>query len=243
MLVGQSSPIVQKEATNLVGQSSPIVQKDSTNLVGQSSPIVQKTISHGQSGTIDLPEKNASAGQSGTIDLPEKNISAGLSGTIDIPEIYAPISEFKITKRHLPHWQNPGAFYFITAKSKDYIFSDEEKTIIYNAILFHNYKKYNLLEFVVMPDHFHIILQPINKDEFGFFSLSEINHSIKSYTAKIINKINQTHIDIWRNESYDRIIRNENELHKFQKYIYDNPVKKGLTANIFEYKWFYFENK
>jgi len=71
----------------LVGQSSPIVQKETTNLVGQSSSIVQKTISHGQSGTIDLPHnKDSFLCQSGTIDLPEKNNSAGLSGTIDIPE-------------------------------------------------------------------------------------------------------------------------------------------------------------
>ena len=69
--------------------------------------------------------------------------------------------------------------------------------------------------------------------------------AIKGYSAKQIikhlkyknpqKKINH----VFLSESFDRIIRNEIELTEKMIYIMNNPVKKGLTDDGYNYKWYY----
>ena len=59
----------------------------------------------------------------------------------------------------------------------------EAAKILQDTLLFHADKKYELYAWVIMPNHGHVLCKPING-----FSLPEIQHSIKSYSA---NKINQ----------------------------------------------------
>ena len=91
-----------------------------------------------------------------------------------------------------------------------------------------------------MPDHVHIVLKPLEFKRNEFYNLSEINHSIKSYSANEINKLeNQKKRIVWQHESWDRIIRNEEELLEKMNYILNNPIKRGLVENGYEYKWYY----
>jgi len=115
------------------------------------------------------------------------------------------ISDFKGYRRHLPHFQIPNSVYFITTKCKkfkhrnimvdrdgrptlDKALSKEERDIVMGAIKFLDEKKYILYGAVVMPDHFHTVIQPIKKSGEACFSITEIMHSIKSYTAHEIIK-------------------------------------------------------
>jgi hypothetical protein len=41
----------------------------------------------------------------------------------------------------------------------------------------------------------------------------------------------------WQHESYDHIIRNEDEFYRIWKYIDFNPVKAGLCNREQEWKW------
>ena len=83
-----------------------------------------------------------------------------------------------------------------------------------------------MFAFVVLSDHAHLILQPLKKDS-GYFSLSEIMHSIKSYSASIINKLeNRKGRTLWLNESYDRIIRNEIDYWEKVNYIIQNNTEQ-----------------
>ena len=45
---------------------------------------------------------------------------------------------------------------------------------------------------------------------------------------------------IWQKESFDRIIRNQKELLEKVNYMLNNPVKKGLTVDSWEYHGWYF---
>jgi putative transposase len=65
--------------------------------------------------------------------------------------------------------------------------SEVERQILFDAILFHKEKKYDLIAAVVMPDHFHLLLKPLPKGA-GYYSLNEIFHSIKSFSAQQIRK-------------------------------------------------------
>jgi REP element-mobilizing transposase RayT len=153
-------------------------------------------------------------------------------------DIYKEIEEFKKTRRNLPHWQSPGSTYFVTSRSNNRIFSESEKDIIFSAIKFLDKKKYFLYAVVVMPDHIHILFQPIAKkssgSSFSYFSLLEIMHSIKSFTAHQIGGA------VWQHESYDRIIRNEQEFYEKMFYIVNNPVRAEIVKESSEYKWLYY---
>ncbi len=98
-----------------------------------------------------------------------------------------PIEEFNLTQRNLPHMQSPGSYYFTTSNTWQRRELDGwERDLIFETMLLHNGTKYILEAAVVMPDHFHLILKPLLKGENSYYSLAEIFHSIKSYTAKQI---------------------------------------------------------
>ena len=149
----------------------------------------------------------------------------------------------KVSKRYLPHWEYPGSTYFITfSVIQGYELDGIGKEITFNAIKYHAGKKYVLLACIVMSTHVHIIISPLEGSEGTFFSISEIMHSIKSYSANKIQKTCQKNGNIWLEERYDRIIRNDNELFEEMSYIINNPVKAGLVKNPEDYKWLYYKS-
>ena len=81
-----------------------------------------------------------------------------------------------------------------------------------------------------MPDHVHLIAKPLKKDEDNYWDLSVILHSIKSFSANEINRIEGTvGSTVWQSERYDRVIRDINELAHGLEYITLNPIKAGLV--------------
>ena len=129
--------------------------------------------------------------------------------------------------------QLPGSYYFTDSNTFNrIILSDRERDLVMQAIRFHDGTKYHLVAAVVMPDHFHLILHPNIKDA-GYYSLPEIFHSIKSYTA---NKLKR---QLWQDENYDHIIRNERDYLEKLWYLVMNPVEAELVSRPEEYKWLY----
>jgi len=153
---------------------------------------------------------------------------------------FQPVRTFRIYKRNLPHWEQPGGVYFITFRTvKGVILSDDAKEIVFESILFHNNKKSKLYAGVVLKDHVHLILQPLEKTKDAYYSIREIMHSIKSFSANRINRQLKKKGSVWVVESFDRIVRNEKEFIQKIKYIINNPVKSNLVENIEDYKWIY----
>lgn len=142
----------------------------------------------------------------------------------------------------MPHWENPGSFYFITFRTANsFILPEQTRQIVLESCKFHKDKKYDLYACVVMPDHAHLILQPLEKMAEQYYSLSEIMHSIKSYSANQINKLLNRTGTVWQDESFDRIVRDKHELMEKMNYIVNNPAKRGLVENREDYKWVYVE--
>ena len=74
-----------------------------------------------------------------------------------------------------------------------------------------------------------------------YYSLPQITHSIKSYSANRIQKLLNIKGSIWQDENYDRIIRDENEYLEKMKYIINNPLKPGLVEKPEDYKWLFYK--
>lgn len=64
-------------------------------------------------------------------------------------------------------------------------------------------------------------------------------HSLKRYTAMECNKVLQREGAFWQSESYDRIIRNEQELDRTITYVMNNPVKAGLVKKMKDWEYSY----
>jgi putative transposase len=183
-------------------------------------------------------------------DHPNKNIETDANRE----KLFSPITEFQITYRNLPHWQNPGSVYFVTFRTyHSLILDDVSKQILYDNIVYYSKTKYDLFSFIIMDDHAHLIIQPKSTDPNLFICLPEIMHAVKGYAAKEIKK----HLSLmWENadmekqrlipdrifqgEYYDRIIRNDKEFYNTMDYIALNSVKKGLCKNPYDYQWYYY---
>ena len=74
-----------------------------------------------------------------------------------------------------------------------------------------------------MPNHGHLLLDPLAGN-----SLSDIMHSIKSYTAHEANRILNRKGQVWAKEYFDRYIRDWRHFASTITYIENNPVKARL---------------
>lgn len=100
--------------------------------------------------------------------------------------------------------------------------------LVANALGYFDSQRYYLGDFVVMPNHVHVLVTPLDE-----FALSSILHSWKSYTSNQANKVLGQTGTFWMDENFDHIVRSEEQLRHFQDYIAQNPVKAGLKAGTF----------
>ena len=104
--------------------------------------------------------------------------------------------------------------------------------IVQNALLHFDGQRYRLLAWCVMPNHVHVIIEPIAPH-----THSQIVHSWKSFTAKEANKHLNRAGDFWMREHHDRYIRNPAHLANAIAYAEDNPVKAGFVASKTDWRW------
>jgi len=88
---------------------------------------------------------------------------------------------------------------------------------------------FNLLAYVILPDHYHCILNPGNS--IGDFSI--ILRSIKWNYTRNYKKAHHlsTSLSLWQRGFWDHVIRNEQDLMHHLDYIHWNPVKHGLAKS------------
>ena len=145
----------------------------------------------------------------------------------------------KITYRNLPHWELDGSVYFITFNTWEKLeLTPAAQQVVFNACNFFDKKRYEVFCLVVMPDHVHMLIQPLPKSKDEFWSLSSIMHSMKSYSSKQVPKVMKHIGTLWQDERHDRIVRDEGEFDGFWEYIRQNPVKAGLSLTPEEYPFF-----
>ena len=108
--------------------------------------------------------------------------------------------------------------------------SPAARDVVMECLLNFHRERYRLYAYVVMNDHVHAIAQPLPG-----FELSQILHTWKSYTAHAINKAENQSGSVWQDESHNRIVRSEAELHQKVYYVITNPQRRW--PDIEEYKW------
>jgi putative transposase len=133
-----------------------------------------------------------------------------------------------------PRGNTGHSVYFITASTfqRTPLFRREQMARLFVDVLFHyrEHKNYLLHEFVLMPDHFHLLISPT-------LSLERSLQLIKggfSYRAK--KELGFTG-EIWEKSFYDRRVRAAEGYYNFKQYIRQNPMKQGLVAALGDYPY------
>jgi REP-associated tyrosine transposase len=134
-----------------------------------------------------------------------------------------------------PHRGNTGfSTYFITAATfqKHSLFqSDRMANLLLEVLLnYRSQQKYLLHEFVIMPDHFHLLLTPT-------LTLERALQLIKGGFSFRAKKELGFGGEIWEKSFYDRRVRDWQEYRGFRQYIHSNPVKRGLAGAVDQYPY------
>ncbi|HEF4761330.1 TPA: transposase [Pseudomonas putida] len=85
------------------------------------------------------------------------------------------------------------------------------------------------LAFVVMPDHFHWLIELHNT------GLSTLMARTKSRAAVMLNRSKGRQGAVWQSGYHDRAIRKEENLPAVARYIVANPLRAGLVDNVGNY--------
>jgi len=112
-----------------------------------------------------------------------------------------------------------------------------------HALLHFDAERYRLLAWAIMPNHAHVLFQPLNR-----WSMESIVASWKKFTARAISDWRNTRerqspdwpswsAPIWHREYWDRYMRDEYHLRQTIRYIHQNPVKAKLAANAEDWPW------
>jgi len=102
--------------------------------------------------------------------------------------------------------------------------------IIANALKYHDGKRYQLLAYCIMPNHVHALIFPLKDENGSIYAPAGITYSWKRFTSNQINKLLGKSGSLWQRESFDRMVRDEEELGRTLEYILQNPVKAGWVG-------------
>jgi putative transposase len=139
----------------------------------------------------------------------------------------------RIYRRRLPHIYVDGAAYFLTfrlASAQESPLAPEERHLVVEHI--GRIRPGKALGFVVMPDHVHVLYQSVPGED-----LTKTLQALKGTSAHSLAQSGKRRAPIWQAETFDRVIRNEDELLETWRYIEANPVRRGLAETAQESRW------
>ena len=167
-----------------------------------------------------------------------------------LPHIYPPGKSLFLTwhlygslpHRHFPppYKANAGAAFVWIDRYLDaarggplYLSQEPIATLVEASIHFgaHQLGYYDLLSYVVMANHVHLLVLPREAP-------SRFLQTLKGYTAREANRLlKRTGLPFWQAESYDHWVRDEKQAERIRVYIENNPVQAGLVARPEDYRW------
>ncbi len=119
----------------------------------------------------------------------------------------------------------------ICVKDKVCLFSDTEVINIFTDMLKNVVEKNKCIipVYCFMPDHQHMIITGTHKD-------ADLLKIITEYKQKTGYWLSKNRVGIrWQKDFYDHIIKKNEDLSMQVRYILDNPVRKAIVSQWYEY--------
>ena len=107
----------------------------------------------------------------------------------------------------------------------------ELSSIVANSLLHFDSDRYLMGDFVVMPNHVHLLVCLLGDTE-----LETQCRSWKTFTAREVNRHLGQKGRFWQEESFDHLVRSPEQFEAIQRYIADNPRKACLPQGEFYYR-------
>jgi putative transposase len=125
--------------------------------------------------------------------------------------------------------------YFVTTQSwgRRALFRVDELARLLVGTLYEYRSRGSFLlhEFVIMPDHLHLMLTPKG------ITLERSMQLIKGGYSHAVGETGRTNLEIWQPGFTDHRIRDRADYLHHRDYIYQNPVRAGLCAVPQEYAY------
>ena len=108
----------------------------------------------------------------------------------------------------------------------------EIAAVVEEALLHFDGERYRLLEWCVMPNHVHSLVETI-----AGHAIADVVRSWKSFSGREANRILGRRGKFWMADYFDRFIRDERHLAAARGYVRANPVKAGLCQGEGEWRF------
>ncbi|MCO8121166.1 transposase [Stieleria sp. TO1_6] len=102
--------------------------------------------------------------------------------------------------------------------------------IVADSLLHFDGDRYQMGDFVIMPNHVHLLAAFASED-----AMEKQFDSWLHYTARQINKVIGKSGHFWQQEPFDHLVRSPKQYEYLRKYIADNPKKAKLRPGEFHY--------
>jgi putative transposase len=105
--------------------------------------------------------------------------------------------------------------------------------------------QYKLIACCTMPNHVHMLVEPLlvegasHSGKSARYPVTDTLRLLKGRTARKSNLVIGRTGSFWQHESYDHVIRDDEELERTILYILNNPVKAGLVKQWKDWKFTY----
>jgi REP element-mobilizing transposase RayT len=148
-----------------------------------------------------------------------------------------------VYRRKLPHyqWTNKKTYFISFSTHNREVLSPHSRQLVLETCLRGNNSKYKLHAVVIMPDHVHLMLSPV-EDKNGPIGIPEILQEIKSVSAHRINRYLGRKGRVWQEESFDRAMREVEDARAKVEYMLANPVRARLVQSPYDYAWLWTES-
>ncbi len=103
--------------------------------------------------------------------------------------------------------------------------------IVADSLLYFDDDRYLMGDFVVMPNHVHLLAAFPDAD-----ALRKQCYSWMKYTATCINRLNNEKGSFWQEEPFDHLVRSEEQITYLRGYIEQNPTKAKLQNGQYYYR-------
>ena len=88
----------------------------------------------------------------------------------------------------------------------------------------------SVLGYCLMPDHLHLVL--IHR----MLSLAETVRLFKGRVSRRV-RLESPHLEMWQAGYFDHVVRRSEGMYRCLQYVFENPVRKGLVTNWWEWPW------
>src|ERR1035437_7550437 len=131
------------------------------------------------------------------------------------------------------HATNNAQTYFVTSDTweRRALFNVESwARLFFKTLLSHRGHAYLLHEFVLMPDHFHLLMTPET-------ALEKAVQLIKGGFSFRAKKELGSNMEVWQRGFSDHRIRDSEDYRVHQVYVQQNPVRKHLSERAEDYPY------